>query len=95
MDTIKTQLRETLGAAAHHTCGTAAMLPRDAGGVVDQDLKECGREYLPIDTVRQPDLDGICGCRARGGYCWEDGVLSYAPLNQDDEAVPSIPLDCR
>ncbi|KAL3483628.1 hypothetical protein BJX62DRAFT_244713 [Aspergillus germanicus] len=48
LDTIKTQLHETLGAAAHHACGTAAMLPREAGGVVDQDLKVYGTTNLRI-----------------------------------------------
>jgi choline dehydrogenase-like flavoprotein len=48
LDTIKTQLRESLGAAAHHACGTAAMLPREAGGVVDQDLKVHGTTNLRI-----------------------------------------------
>jgi choline dehydrogenase-like flavoprotein len=48
LDTIKTQLRETLGAAAHHASGTAAMLPREAGGVVGQDLKVYGTTNLRI-----------------------------------------------
>ncbi|KAL3446144.1 hypothetical protein BJX65DRAFT_309372 [Aspergillus insuetus] len=48
LDTIKTQLRETLGAAAHHACGTAAMLPRESGGVVGQDLKVYGTVNLRI-----------------------------------------------
>jgi choline dehydrogenase-like flavoprotein len=48
LDTIKTQLREPMGAAANHACGTAAMLPREAGGVVDQDLKVYGTTNLRI-----------------------------------------------
>ncbi|CEL10649.1 hypothetical protein ASPCAL13765 [Aspergillus calidoustus] len=48
LDTIKTQLRESLGAPAHHACGTAAMLPLEAGGVVGQDLKVYGTTNLRI-----------------------------------------------
>ncbi|KAL3458386.1 hypothetical protein BJX64DRAFT_224681 [Aspergillus heterothallicus] len=48
IDAIKTQLRESLASTAHHACGTAAMLPRDAGGVVGQDLKVYGTTNLRI-----------------------------------------------
>ncbi|KJK66944.1 GMC oxidoreductase [Aspergillus parasiticus SU-1] len=32
----------------HHSCGTAAMLPREQGGVVDQDLKVYGTKNLRV-----------------------------------------------
>ncbi|GAB1191601.1 hypothetical protein APSETT444_000781 [Aspergillus pseudonomiae] len=32
----------------HHSCGTAAMLPREQGGVVDQDLKVYGTKSLRV-----------------------------------------------
>jgi choline dehydrogenase-like flavoprotein len=48
LETIKTQLREATALSCHHACGTAAMLPREAGGVVDQDLKVYGTDNLRV-----------------------------------------------
>ncbi|KAL4743652.1 hypothetical protein BDV11DRAFT_201817 [Aspergillus similis] len=48
IETIKTQLHESMASAAHHACGTAAMLPRQDGGVVGQDLKVHGTRNLRI-----------------------------------------------
>ncbi|KAJ5773092.1 hypothetical protein N7457_007988 [Penicillium paradoxum] len=48
LETIKTQLREETASSCHHGCGTAAMLPQEAGGVVDQDLKVYGTKNLRI-----------------------------------------------
>ncbi|KAL2835362.1 hypothetical protein BJY01DRAFT_252739 [Aspergillus pseudoustus] len=48
LEVIKAQLRESVASPAHHACGTAAMLPREAGGVVDQDLKVYGTTNLRI-----------------------------------------------
>ncbi|KAJ6069787.1 hypothetical protein N7499_011674 [Penicillium canescens] len=45
---IKDMLREETALSAHHVCGTAAMLPREVGGVVDQELKVYGTENLRI-----------------------------------------------
>ncbi|KAL4978466.1 hypothetical protein BDW66DRAFT_158257 [Aspergillus desertorum] len=43
-----TQLHESMTSAAHHACGTAAMLPRQDVGVVGQDLKVHGTRNLRI-----------------------------------------------
>ncbi|KAJ6132613.1 hypothetical protein N7471_007828 [Penicillium samsonianum] len=45
---IKVMLREKAALTTHHVCGTAAMLPREVGGVVGQDLKVYGTENLRI-----------------------------------------------
>lgn len=47
LEEMKNTLRAT-ALTAHHTCGTAAMLPRENGGVVDQDLKVYGSDNLRI-----------------------------------------------
>ncbi|KAJ5093759.1 glucose-methanol-choline (gmc) oxidoreductase [Penicillium angulare] len=47
LETIKDQIRAT-GSAAHHVCGTTAMLPQEDGGVVDQNLKVYGTENLRV-----------------------------------------------
>lgn len=47
IESIKNGLRMT-ASGAHHACGTAAMLPKDAGGVVDQKLKVYGTDNLRI-----------------------------------------------
>ncbi|KAL5333378.1 hypothetical protein BJX70DRAFT_403615 [Aspergillus crustosus] len=46
--TLEALLRASLAIPAHHSCGTAAMLPRDAGGVVGEDLKVYGIKNLRI-----------------------------------------------
>ncbi|KAL4926695.1 GMC family oxidoreductase [Aspergillus undulatus] len=48
LDSVRTRLRESLASSAHHACGTAAMLPREEGGVVGQDLKVYGTSNLRI-----------------------------------------------
>ncbi|OQE22977.1 hypothetical protein PENSTE_c009G00672 [Penicillium steckii] len=47
LESIKACLREN-AMATHHICGTAAMLPHSAGGVVGQDLKVYGTQNLRI-----------------------------------------------
>ncbi|KAJ5380615.1 uncharacterized protein N7496_003043 [Penicillium cataractarum] len=47
IESIKKDLRET-ASSAHHACGTAAMLPKDAGGVVDPNLTVYGTQNLRI-----------------------------------------------
>ena len=46
-EAIKEDLRDT-ALPTHHACGTAAMLPKDAGGVVDQKLVVYGTTNLRI-----------------------------------------------
>ncbi|KAJ5086966.1 glucose-methanol-choline (gmc) oxidoreductase [Penicillium alfredii] len=38
LDTIRMRLCESMAFTTHHSCGTTSMLPREAGGVVDQEL---------------------------------------------------------
>lgn len=45
---LKTTLRESMASTAHHACGTAAMLPKECGGVVNQELKVYGTANLRI-----------------------------------------------
>ncbi|KAJ5596340.1 hypothetical protein N7450_002798 [Penicillium hetheringtonii] len=47
LESIKASICEN-AMATHHICGTAAMLPRSAGGVVGQDLKVYGTQNLRI-----------------------------------------------
>lgn len=47
IESIKASIRAD-ALAAHHICGTLAMLPRSAGGVVDQDLKVYGTQNLRV-----------------------------------------------
>ncbi|KAJ5173317.1 glucose-methanol-choline (gmc) oxidoreductase [Penicillium capsulatum] len=47
LDEIKNHLRAS-AATAHHICGTAAMRPREDGGVVDQDLRVYGTTNLRV-----------------------------------------------
>ncbi|KAJ5290902.1 glucose-methanol-choline (gmc) oxidoreductase [Penicillium angulare] len=47
LETIKDQIRAT-GSAAHHVCGTTAMLPQEDGGVVDQNLTVYGTQNLRV-----------------------------------------------
>lgn len=48
LEAIKKLLREEAAQMAHHTCGTAAMRPREEGGVVDQDLRVYGTENVRV-----------------------------------------------
>lgn len=47
IESIKEDLRES-ALPAHHACGTAAMLPKNAGGVVDQKLTVYGTNNLRV-----------------------------------------------
>ncbi|PWY84972.1 oxidoreductase [Aspergillus heteromorphus CBS 117.55] len=48
LESTKEALRTAAAQSAHHTCGTAAMLPREAGGVVDQELRVYGTRNLRV-----------------------------------------------
>ncbi|KAJ5949686.1 glucose-methanol-choline (gmc) oxidoreductase [Penicillium verhagenii] len=48
LEALKKALREAMATTAGHTCGTAAMLPRQAGGVVDQSLRVYGAANLRV-----------------------------------------------
>lgn len=48
LETTKKLLCEETAQITHHTCGTAAMRPREDGGVVDQDLKVYGTENVRV-----------------------------------------------
>jgi choline dehydrogenase-like flavoprotein len=47
IESIKTSIRAN-ALATNHICGTLAMFPRSAGGVVDQDLKVYGTQNLRV-----------------------------------------------
>ncbi|KAI4204974.1 MAG: hypothetical protein LQ350_000826 [Teloschistes chrysophthalmus] len=47
LESAKAYLRKN-AVTTYHTCGTAAMLPKHKGGVVDQDLKVYGTENLRV-----------------------------------------------
>ncbi|KAB8236626.1 GMC family oxidoreductase [Aspergillus alliaceus] len=46
--TLRSLLRESMALPTYHSCGTAAMLPREDGGVVGQDLKVYGTENVRV-----------------------------------------------
>jgi choline dehydrogenase-like flavoprotein len=46
--TLEALLRSSLTIPAHHSCGTAAMLPQESGGVVDDNLRVHGTENLRV-----------------------------------------------
>lgn len=48
LETTKQMLRDAAALTAHHTVGTAAMLPRADGGVVDEDLRVYGTTNLRV-----------------------------------------------
>jgi choline dehydrogenase-like flavoprotein len=48
LEAIKQLLRESTAGSCHHACGTVGMLPREAGGVVDQELKVYGTKNLRV-----------------------------------------------
>lgn len=58
LDSAKKYLRDT-ATTSYHACGTAAMLPREKGGVVDEklrvygttNLRVCDSSILPVVTV--------------------------------------------
>ena len=58
-DQIATWLREVMIPSSFHPIGTAAMLPKNLGGVVDQDLLVYGVKGLSVvDASVMPDLPG-------------------------------------
>lgn len=78
---ISEYLVRTLSPTEFHPSGTAAMLPRELGGVVDEELKVYGVERLRIaDASIMPTLVGANTCQtvyAIGEklcyYCWIAG----------------------
>ncbi|KAL2833853.1 hypothetical protein BDW59DRAFT_64599 [Aspergillus cavernicola] len=48
IDTLKQTLRKSMASTAHHACGTTVMLPREAGGIVGQDLTVYGTANLRV-----------------------------------------------
>ncbi|GLB05365.1 hypothetical protein AtubIFM57258_000645 [Aspergillus tubingensis] len=48
LETIKSTLRGGSALATHHSCGTAAMLPREAGGVVNENLRVYGTKNVRV-----------------------------------------------
>lgn len=47
-DTLKKYIHATSGPTSFHVCGTAAMLPRELGGVVDSGLRVYGTRGLSV-----------------------------------------------
>lgn len=57
-------LEETLSPSEFHPAGTCAMLPRELGGVVDEDLRVYGVEGLRVvDASVMPTLPGANTCQ--------------------------------
>ncbi|KAJ6004756.1 hypothetical protein N7540_012555 [Penicillium herquei] len=48
LETTKKTLREASALATHHSCGTAAMLPREAGGVVNENFRVYGTKNVRV-----------------------------------------------
>ena len=57
-------LAQTLSPSVYHPSGTAAMLPKELGGVVDEELKVYGIERLRVaDASIMPTLVGANTCQ--------------------------------
>ncbi|KAJ5738496.1 hypothetical protein N7493_001651 [Penicillium malachiteum] len=48
LETTKKTLREASALPTHHSCGTAAMLPREAGGVVNENCRVYGTKNVRV-----------------------------------------------
>ncbi|KAJ5722006.1 hypothetical protein N7488_000041 [Penicillium malachiteum] len=48
LETTKKTLREASALATHHSCGTAAMIPREAGGVVNENCRVYGTRNVRV-----------------------------------------------
>jgi choline dehydrogenase-like flavoprotein len=48
LEEIKALLRNATALTTHHTCGTASMLPQEAGGVVSEELRVYGTKNVRV-----------------------------------------------
>ncbi|KAL2258168.1 hypothetical protein VTK26DRAFT_8628 [Humicola hyalothermophila] len=60
----KAYLEETMSPSEFHPAGTCAMMPRELGGVVDEELKVYGVQRLRVvDASIIPTLPGANTCQ--------------------------------
>lgn len=93
-DEIKEAIRQTMNPSNGHECCTAAMLPRDLGGVVDDQLKVYGVEGLRVADISFWPMP-LNGAPSATVYASAEMVsLLPCPAVLTGSVLTGFPLDC-